>query len=141
MCPNAVPGQQPRLPSRETAGHRRHRRPETLAPHSTGYRGAYGNRVLICCHRRSSSRWPYSFPRPPRQAAHQHQSVNDQELQLPGLRAFLQRVNAYLLRWIRRKYKRLAGYRKARACLQGIMHRYPGMFAHWRLCRTIWLSG
>lgn len=57
------------------------------------------------------------------------------------LRAFLQRVNAYLLRWIRRKYKRLAGYRKARACLQGIMHRYPGMFAHWRLCRTIWLSG
>ncbi|MFB7600983.1 group II intron maturase-specific domain-containing protein [Streptomyces sp. NPDC056160] len=31
-----------------------------------------------------------------------------------ALRPFLQRINAYLLRWIRRKYKRLAGYRKAR---------------------------
>ncbi|MFH9969210.1 nuclear transport factor 2 family protein, partial [Streptomyces mirabilis] len=30
------------------------------------------------------SRWPYSFPRAPHQAAHQHESVNDQELQLPG---------------------------------------------------------
>ncbi|MEV0495963.1 group II intron maturase-specific domain-containing protein [Streptomyces atratus] len=58
-----------------------------------------------------------------------------------ALRPFLQRINAYLLRWIRRKYKRLAGYRKARACLQGIMQRYPGMFAHWRLCRTIWGTG
>jgi RNA-directed DNA polymerase len=58
-----------------------------------------------------------------------------------ALRPFLQRVNAYLLRWIRRKYKRLAGYRKARTCLQGIMQRYPGMFAHWRLCRTIWGTG
>ncbi|MFE0646949.1 reverse transcriptase domain-containing protein [Streptomyces sp. NPDC058877] len=57
------------------------------------------------------------------------------------LRPFLQRINAYLLRWIRRKYKRLAGYRKARTCLQGIMQRYPGMFAHWRLCRTIWGAG
>ncbi|MEU1519433.1 NAD(P)-binding protein [Streptomyces sp. NPDC005811] len=70
-----VPGQQPRLPSRETAGHRGHSRPQTLAPHSTGYRGAYGHRVLICCHRRSSSQWPYSFPRAPHQAAHQHESV------------------------------------------------------------------
>jgi group II intron reverse transcriptase/maturase len=58
-----------------------------------------------------------------------------------ALRPFLQRINAYLLRWIRRKYKRLAGYRKARTCLQGIMQRYPGMFAHWRLCRTIWGAG
>jgi group II intron reverse transcriptase/maturase len=58
-----------------------------------------------------------------------------------ALRPFLQRINAYLLRWIRRKYKRLAGYRKARTCLQGIMQRYPGMYAHWRLCRTIWGTG
>ncbi|MFD1662252.1 group II intron maturase-specific domain-containing protein [Streptomyces caeni] len=58
-----------------------------------------------------------------------------------ALRPFLQRINAYLLRWIRRKYKRLAGYRKARTCLQGITQRYPGMFAHWRLCRTIWGAG
>jgi RNA-directed DNA polymerase len=58
-----------------------------------------------------------------------------------ALRPFLQRINAYLLRWIRRKYKRLTGYRKARTCLQGIMQRYSGMFAHWRLCRTIWGAG
>ncbi|RSO18773.1 group II intron reverse transcriptase/maturase [Streptomyces sp. WAC 06725] len=44
----------------------------------------------------------------------------------------LQRINAYLVRWIRQKYKRLAAKRKAIAKMQEIARRYPRMFAHWR---------
>jgi hypothetical protein len=43
----------------------------------------------------------------------------------------LQRINAYLIRWIRKKYKRLRAKRKAFQCWQGIVQRYPRMFAHW----------
>jgi RNA-directed DNA polymerase len=46
---------------------------------------------------------------------------------------FLMRINAYLVRWIRKKYERLAAKRKALAKLQEIAQRYPRMFAHWRL--------
>ncbi|MGE7440089.1 group II intron reverse transcriptase/maturase [Kitasatospora sp. NPDC001175] len=49
------------------------------------------------------------------------------------LYAFALRINVYLLRWIRKKYKRFAGKRKALAKLQEIAQRYPRMFAHWRL--------
>jgi RNA-directed DNA polymerase len=52
------------------------------------------------------------------------------------LRPLLQRINAYLVRWIRKKYKRLAAKRKAIAKLQEIAHRYPRMFAHWRCTTT-----
>jgi group II intron reverse transcriptase/maturase len=55
-----------------------------------------------------------------------------------ALKPLLRRINAYLVRWIRRKYKRLAGFNKAKECFQGITQRYPGMFAHWRWCRNFW---
>lgn len=48
------------------------------------------------------------------------------------LSPLLQRINAYLMRWIRKKYKRLRGKKKARECWQGITERYPRMFAHWK---------
>lgn len=48
------------------------------------------------------------------------------------LNPFLMRINAYLVRWIRQKYKRLAAERKAIAKMQEIARRYPRMFAHWR---------
>jgi RNA-directed DNA polymerase len=51
--------------------------------------------------------------------------------------AFMARINAYLVRWIRKKYKRLAAKRKALAKLQEIARRYPRMFAHWRLAPTV----
>jgi hypothetical protein len=38
---------------------------------------------------------------------------------------FQMRINAYLVRWIRKKYKRLAAKRKALAKLQEIAQRYP----------------
>ncbi|MCX5094063.1 reverse transcriptase domain-containing protein [Streptomyces sp. NBC_00365] len=49
------------------------------------------------------------------------------------LRTFVMRINAYLVRWIRQKYKRLAARRKAHAKLVEIAQRYPRMFAHWHL--------
>ncbi|MET7718569.1 group II intron maturase-specific domain-containing protein [Streptomyces sp. NPDC005407] len=52
---------------------------------------------------------------------------------------FLMRINAYLVRWIRQKYKRLAALRKAIAKMQEIAQRYPRMFAHWR-CTTAAVS-
>ncbi|MFF2464160.1 group II intron maturase-specific domain-containing protein [Streptomyces mirabilis] len=52
------------------------------------------------------------------------------------LRPFLIRINAYLVRWIRQKYKRLAAKRKAIAKMLEIAHRYPRMFVHWRCTTT-----
>jgi len=55
-----------------------------------------------------------------------------------ALKPLLQRINSYLVRWIRRKYKRLAGFNKAKRCFQGITQRDPRMFAHWQWCRNFW---
>lgn len=54
-----------------------------------------------------------------------------------ALSPLLQRINAYLMRWIRKKYKRLQGKKKARECWQGITERYPRMFAHWKWVNSI----
>ena len=43
----------------------------------------------------------------------------------------LSRINAYLVRWIRKKYKRLQARKKAMECWRGITERYPRMFAQW----------
>ncbi|MGJ6970072.1 group II intron reverse transcriptase/maturase [Streptosporangium sp. G11] len=48
-----------------------------------------------------------------------------------ALYPLLSRINAYLVRWIRKKYKRLQARKKALKCWQGITERYPRMFAHW----------
>jgi RNA-directed DNA polymerase len=48
-----------------------------------------------------------------------------------ALHPFLQRINTYLMRWLRKKYKRLKGYRKAQAAWQRITKQYPRLFAHW----------
>ncbi|MFD9604705.1 group II intron maturase-specific domain-containing protein [Streptomyces sp. NPDC059970] len=44
-----------------------------------------------------------------------------------ALDPLLQRINAYLVRWIRQKYKRLAATRKALAKLWEIAQQYPRM--------------
>lgn len=49
-----------------------------------------------------------------------------------ALYPLLSRINAYLVRWIRKKYKRLRARKKAMKCWQGITARYPRMFAHWK---------
>lgn len=48
-----------------------------------------------------------------------------------ALHPLLGRINAYLMRWIRKKYKRLRARGKAGECWQGITMRYPRLFTHW----------
>jgi RNA-directed DNA polymerase len=54
------------------------------------------------------------------------------------LHGLLRRINDYLVRWIRRKYKRLARFHKSKACWQGITERYPRLFVHWKWTAVFW---
>ena len=47
-----------------------------------------------------------------------------------------QRINCHLMRWARRKYKRLRSRKRARAWLAQVSGRVPGLFAHWAFDRT-----
>jgi group II intron reverse transcriptase/maturase len=49
-----------------------------------------------------------------------------------ALYPLLARINAYLVRWIRKKYRRLQALRTAQRKLAEITHRYPRLYAHWR---------
>jgi RNA-directed DNA polymerase len=44
---------------------------------------------------------------------------------------FLQRINTYLVRWLRKKFKRLKPFKKAKAAWQRVTSQYPKAFAHW----------
>ena len=44
----------------------------------------------------------------------------------------LQRINVYLLRWARKKYKRLRTYKKAAKRWNQIVRSYPSFLAHWK---------
>ncbi|MGV9386727.1 group II intron reverse transcriptase/maturase [Nonomuraea sp. NPDC003707] len=44
----------------------------------------------------------------------------------------LRRINAYLVRWMRKKYKRLRTFKKALAAWDRTTRQYPRFFAHWR---------
>ena len=50
----------------------------------------------------------------------------------------LQRINAYLVRWLQKKYKRLRGFKKADACWQRITKQDPLLFAHWQWVHSFW---
>jgi RNA-directed DNA polymerase len=47
------------------------------------------------------------------------------------MHSLLARINVYLMRWIRKKYKRLRAKGKAFRRWRGIVARFPRMFAHW----------
>ncbi|WP_268762177.1 group II intron maturase-specific domain-containing protein, partial [Frankia casuarinae] len=53
-----------------------------------------------------------------------------------ALSVLLTRINSYLVRWIRKKYKRLRPMRKASAAWQRAVTGSPGLFAHWRWVPT-----
>jgi RNA-directed DNA polymerase len=44
---------------------------------------------------------------------------------------FLRRINTYLVRWARKKYKRLRSFKRRRAWWAGLLDREPGLFRHW----------
>jgi hypothetical protein len=52
-----------------------------------------------------------------------------------ALNPFLSRINSYLMRWIRNKYKRLRPTKKATACWQRIARHHPRLFAQWAWVR------
>ena len=43
----------------------------------------------------------------------------------------LRRINTYLVRWARRKFKRLKAFKRAKRWWNGLLQRQPAMFAHW----------
>jgi RNA-directed DNA polymerase len=47
------------------------------------------------------------------------------------LHPLLTRINAYLMRWARRTYRRLRSYKRAKAWWIGLTQRVPELFAHW----------
>jgi RNA-directed DNA polymerase len=52
--------------------------------------------------------------------------------------ALLARINAYLVRWIRNKYRRYDKTRAARRKFAEITSGYPRMFRHWRWVTSAW---
>jgi RNA-directed DNA polymerase len=50
----------------------------------------------------------------------------------------LRRINAYLMRWLRKKYRRLRTFKKAHAAWKRTTRQYPHFFAHWRWVHAFW---
>ena len=48
--------------------------------------------------------------------------------ELDGL---LRRINTYLVRWARRKFRRLRSFKRAKRWWNGLLRRQPALFAHW----------
>ena len=48
-----------------------------------------------------------------------------------ALLPLIRRINAYILKWARKKYKRLASFTRAKAWWTAVTKRAPGLFAHW----------
>jgi hypothetical protein len=55
-----------------------------------------------------------------------------------ALYRLLARINAYLVRWIRNKYRRLAGVRVSRRKFAELTQATPALFAQWRWVRSAW---
>ncbi|MFB7225360.1 group II intron maturase-specific domain-containing protein [Streptomyces sp. NPDC056227] len=53
----------------------------------------------------------------------------------PALYPLLKRINAYLMRWMRKKFKRLRGRKKAQKAWDQAVARRPRFFAHW-----VWIT-
>jgi RNA-directed DNA polymerase len=47
------------------------------------------------------------------------------------LNTLLRRINTYLVRWARRKFRRLRSFKKAKRWWHGLLQRQPALFAHW----------
>ena len=43
----------------------------------------------------------------------------------------LQRINTYIVRWARNKYRRLGSFKKAKRWWTGLVDREPDLFVHW----------
>ena len=50
-----------------------------------------------------------------------------------ALEPLLRRINSYLVRWARRKYKRLRSFKKVKKWWDGLTTRQPRMFPQWKI--------
>ena len=50
--------------------------------------------------------------------------------------SLLERVNTYVMRWARKKYKRLRTWKRFKAWWRGVTEREPELFAHWKWMRA-----
>ncbi|GAA1034337.1 group II intron reverse transcriptase/maturase [Amycolatopsis albidoflavus] len=57
------------------------------------------------------------------------------------LYALCKRINTYLVRWARKKYRRLFGFKKVNAWWKAVGERYPRLFAHWAYTRGFMATG
>jgi RNA-directed DNA polymerase len=55
-----------------------------------------------------------------------------------ALYPLLRRINAYFVRWARKKYKRLRTFKRARAWWKAVTQREPLLFAQWRWVHSFW---
>jgi RNA-directed DNA polymerase len=53
----------------------------------------------------------------------------------------VKRINTYLMRWVRKKYRRLHGFKKAHAWWKKVGTYTPHLFAHWRWTRGFMPTG
>ena len=53
----------------------------------------------------------------------------------------LKRINGYLVRWIRKKYKRLRTFKKAHEAWGRVTAQHPLWFAHWKWVTGHWREG
>ena len=58
-----------------------------------------------------------------------------------ALYSLLKRINTYLMRWARKKYKRLRGFKKAQAWWWRVVQHAPTLFAHWAWMRSFLPAG
>jgi RNA-directed DNA polymerase len=56
------------------------------------------------------------------------------------LRPLLRRINAYILRWARKKYKRLWSFKRALAWWKGLVQRAPHLIRHWEWTTEFWMA-
>jgi RNA-directed DNA polymerase len=55
-----------------------------------------------------------------------------------ALYPLLRRINAYLVRWLRRKYRRQRPFKKAKACWLRLTRQQQRLFAHWAWIAAFW---
>jgi len=55
-----------------------------------------------------------------------------------ALYPLLRRINSYLVRWMRKKYRRLRTFKKAHEAWKRVTSQYPTWFAHWRWVHAFW---
>lgn len=58
-----------------------------------------------------------------------------------ALYPLLKRINTYLVRWARKKYRRLHGFKRVKAWWDALCARYPRGFAHWKWTRGFMPTG